>query len=146
MLVLASDLALTPPSLRNFSTSSATIRPLGPVPWIDYRRSIKIFIWCLYKILKWIFTSISMPFSWASFLARGDAATRSPSAELRVVVVVFCSCCLSFFSVEVICWCVLFAESSFFVGSFSFFSVFPDEGLCPSDDFPFVGGCVASSL
>ncbi len=86
-----------------------------------------------------------MPFSWASFFARGDAATRPPSFELRVFAVV---CCFSFFSVEVVAWSVLVFESSFFVDSFSFFSVFSAEVVCSSDDdFAFaVDNALASSL
>lgn len=76
-----------------------------------------------------------MPFSSASFRAKGDAATRSPSLELRVVVV-FCSCLLSFF--DVVCCSVLLVESSFFVGSF--FSVFSDEVVCWSPDAFFLAG------
>ncbi len=44
-----------------------------------------------------------MPFSSASFRAKGDTTIRSPSLELRVaVVVVFCSCCFSFLVVDVV--------------------------------------------
>ncbi len=81
-----------------------------------------------------------MLFSCASFRAKGDAATRSPSPELRVVVV-FCSFCFSFFSVDVVCCSVLLVESSFFVGSF-----FPDEVLCSSDGFFFADDSPPSSL
>jgi hypothetical protein len=79
-----------------------------------------------------------MPFSSASFRAKGDAKTRS-----LAVVVAFCS---SFFPLDVVCCSVLLVESSFFVGSFSFFSVFSDEGVCSSDDFFFVDDSLPSSL
>jgi len=64
-----------------------------------------------------------MPFSSASFRARGDAKTRLSFVELLVFVV---------------CGSVLLIGSSFFVDSFSFFSVFPDETAGSSEDFVFV--------
>jgi hypothetical protein len=70
-----------------------------------------------------IFTSMSIPFSSASFRARGDATTR-PSW----LVVVFSS----FLGV---CCSVLLVESSFFGGSFSFFSVLSVGALFSSEDF-----------
>jgi len=72
-----------------------------------------------------ILTVKSIPFSSASFRARGDAITRS-----SLVVGGF-----SFFGAGVVCWSVLLVdESSFFVGSFS------------SEDFGFVDVSLPSPL
>ncbi len=73
-----------------------------------------------------IITLRSMFFSAASFRANGDAITRSPLGELFAALVVVVVCCS-----------VLLAGSSFFVGSFSFFSVFAGGAVCSSADFGF---------
>ncbi len=64
-----------------------------------------------------------MPFSSASFRAKGDAKTRSPFVEL-----------LGF----VACGSALLVGSSFFGDSFSFFSGFADGTGCSSEGFGFV--------
>jgi hypothetical protein len=68
-----------------------------------------------------------MPFSSASFRAKGDATTRPSFVELIGLVVA----CFSFVGVGV------FGCSVLLVGSFSFFSVFPTGAVCSSEDFFF---------
>jgi hypothetical protein len=80
-----------------------------------------------------IITSISMPFSAASFRARGDAITRPSLVELLVVVVVVVVF-FSFIGGDAVGCSGLLVGSSFLV---SFFSVFTDEGVCSSEDFFF---------
>jgi len=81
-----------------------------------------------------IITSISMPFSAASFRASGDAITRPSLVELLVVVVVVVVVFFSFIGGDAVGCSGLLVGSSFLV---SFFSVFTDEGVCSSEDFFF---------